>query len=258
MAKLIRYTHPKDSIEDYHAAIECNKDFGAAHYGLAIAHGDISEYDLAINAMLQARRLGFSIEPDSNIDGIVWISRWQQSAGRTDEAIQTLEENFSTQSNSFPSVAEYLSLLSKASRWNGVISTLKKLGESLPDFLMSDNATDLHRVIRASAQNTKRTDFIKKAYEAASSKARVKENDETVLRIRRALATIYAENEEEDKAIKELEEIVKHEEYLGKQDWYSDEDVNKLCEMYFSAAYPRAEGSREYTRNVAKLKKMEA
>jgi hypothetical protein len=75
-----------------------------------------------------------SVEPDSNIDGAVWISRWQQSAGRTDDAIQTLEEDLSECSNNFPSIAEYLSLLSKVGHCNGVISALKKLGEALSDF----------------------------------------------------------------------------------------------------------------------------
>jgi tetratricopeptide (TPR) repeat protein len=137
------------------------------------------------------------------------------------------------------------------------MSTLKKLGEALPDFLMSDDARDLHRLVRASAQKIRRTDFIKKAYEAAIGKARLKGDDHTLLRVRRELATIYTENEEEDKAIKELEEVFQYEEYLGKQDWHSDEGVNELCELYFIAAYSRAEGSREYARNVAKLKRME-
>jgi hypothetical protein len=77
-----------------------------------------------------------------------------------------------------------------------------------------------------------------------------------LLGIRRQLATIYTENEEGDNAVKELEEVFQHEDYLGKQEWYSDEDVSELCELYFIAAYSRAEGSREYSRNVAKLKRM--
>jgi hypothetical protein len=48
--------------------------------------------------------------------------------------------------------------------------------------------------------------------EAAIGKARAKENDDTLLRIRRELATIYAKNEEENKAIKELKEVFQHEE----------------------------------------------
>jgi hypothetical protein len=98
-------------------------------------------------------------------------------------------------------------------------------------------------LIRASAQKTRRTDFIKKAYETAIGKARLKDSDDTLLGIRRQLATIYAENEE-DKTVKELKEIFQREEYLGKQDWQSDEDVNEICEPYFIAAYSRAESSR--------------
>jgi tetratricopeptide (TPR) repeat protein len=93
VAKLIRYNDPQDAIEDYQAAIERDKEFGAAHYGLAMAHGDLGNYDQAIDAMREARRLDVSIEPDSDVDGAVWISRWHASAGRTDEAIQTLEEH---------------------------------------------------------------------------------------------------------------------------------------------------------------------
>ena len=51
MAKLIWYIHPRDAIEDYHAAIEYDKNFGVSQYGPAMAHSELGEYDLIIDAM---------------------------------------------------------------------------------------------------------------------------------------------------------------------------------------------------------------
>jgi tetratricopeptide (TPR) repeat protein len=256
VAKLIREKSPADALEEYQRAIERDKEFAAAHFGLAIAHGELGHYDTAIDEMQHARGQ-FPNEPDSAINGSVWISRWQQAAGKTDDAIETLEQELSERPNNSLTIAEYLSLTSKAGLSSRVISTLKKLGGALPEFLISDDAAPLHRLVRVSAQKTKRMDFIKKAYEAAVEKARLKDGDEPLLNIRRELATIYAENEEEEKATREYEEIFQHEEYFGKQDFSADEDAGFLSELYFTAAFSHADVSNEYAKTIEKLKRME-
>jgi hypothetical protein len=248
-----------DILEDCRAAIQLDKDFGDAYYYKAICHADSDEYDLAVLDMQEACRLHGRFDEYDETIGARWLAKWQEVTGKPDDAIQTLADALKQHPDDQEAVAQYIKLATRTRRFKEVVTFLQNLRSKLPTFLMSEEAEEVHRYIRRTAQMTRRVNSLKRAYEAAREIAKIRRGEEEMARAQRALFMVQAENEEEDKAIelvKPVYQFADDPKQLG--DWRNYR--GNFCELLFWGAHFNGEGSNssgEYLSILIELEKNE-
>ena len=248
------------AIEDYHIALKMDPDFGQAYYALGMTHGELGDYESAIKEMKEACRLGYPTKRGDPTRGAIFISEWQQartpSESGTEEALKTLEEELEKHPDDFPCIGAYLALAYKGRRYYTVMSTIRKLGTKLPDFLLSEEASGLHDGIRRSAQKTHRVGVVKRAYEVAIEKSKRTDDSQLTAGLLEALFELYLENQEDERAIDVLNQIIKAiDDDIG--DYRVMNAINRKAEIYFNRAWSKTGTEQESTDALNELIKLE-
>jgi tetratricopeptide (TPR) repeat protein len=248
------------TIDDYQFALKMDPDFGQAYYALATTHGELGDYDSAINEMKESCRLGYPTKKGSPTSGAIYISIWQQartpSESGTGEALKTLEDELERNPDDFPCIGAYLTVAYKSHRYKTVMSTIQKLGTKLPDFLISEDAKKLHTGIRRSAQKTHRVGFMKRAYEIAIETSQGMDNSALTIRLLDAIFQLYSENQEDDQAIGALDQTLKAVDD-GTDNYFVLRSIQRKAEIYFNRAWSKSGTVKESTNALNELIQLE-
>ena len=142
-------------------------------------------------------------------------------------------------------------------RYSQIMTRLQILdGESLSQFL--NYGEGIQDYVRKAAQKAKRTDFLKAATIAALEQAQKDHcDDDDIIGLRMALTLIYAENQEEDKAIEHVREIYELDQVSRQPSFSAQWCAGMLAELYYIKACALRRGSLEYQACVAELREME-
>lgn len=247
MVKVIyAYGKAEDALADCCAAIQLDSNFGDAYYYKAICHSYEEDYSLAISDMQAACRLHGHFEDEDKTIGARWISWWQETLQNFDGGIQVLEDTLRQYPDDRETVAQYIQLATKTSRFMEVLSCLRNLGNKLPAFLLSERAEGIQRYIRRAAQMTRRVNYLKRAYQTALIGAQDRRDEKEMARAGKALFMIRAENQEEDTAIELVKEVYRLEDgpkQLG--DW--GPYIGGLCELLFWGLHLNREDSESFS-----------
>ena len=249
----------EDAIEEYKKALEKDPDYGAAHFALATDYGEIEKYDLAISQMEESIRCKFNLEDGADLEGAMWIATWQQARAdteeATDEALRTLDQELEKYPEDYQCIGQYIEIAGSKSRTKSVMSVLRRLGKGLPSFLIQEDDEDVHEYIRRAAQKTKNVTIVKKAYELAINQIQSSKSEQKIIFLV-ALANLYAENQEEDKAIITLKKILEFWEELSSNDTFWT-GLCSLVELHFSGLNNKAGTLEEQQEHLAALIELE-
>ena len=245
-------------LDEFKEALKLDPNFGAAHFALATASADLCKYDFAIEEMKEARRAQFNVSGGSDRRGAIFISKWQQARADTEEAkneaLRTLEEEMKKYPDDYPLIAAYMRVAAEAGRNKAVMSATQKLGTKLPDFLISEEAEDLHEIVRRAAQKTKRVGLLKKAYEIAIGKST--NNQDTKIALLDAAATLYVENQEDDQAIAMYQALYDLADEID-ADYSACAALDNIAVLYFLGAWSKGGTTKERKEYLEKLERLE-
>ena len=255
----------EEPIALYNKAIDLSASYGPAYYTLAIKLSAQEHYAQAIVKMEEAQRLGI-FEGDNRLyddvdypdaNSVTWIAYWQKELGNHEDGLRTLERGLDERKNNFSILFDFVEMAFEMGRYSQIMARLQMLeDETLSKFLNYDEG--IQNYLRKAAQQAKRTDFLKAAIIASLEQAQKDHcDDEDIIALKMALASVFAENQEEDKAIEQIREVYELDQVSRQPSFSAQWCAGLLAELYFIKASALRTGSPQYNTCIAELREME-